>query len=851
MANTALRFELRLSRPSAQPVSVRIKSADGSALASEDYGTLDVVATLPANTRHAFVEVRLTDDTRTEPDEDFQLALSEPVNVVLGASRSARGVIVDDDLAAGCNPLPASGLCAGAAEGSLRIPIGVPLGGYLRPPVGGEYIPALEQAGEGDFAPFFTSLLGFIPGVSEGGGNNATPPNEARRSQYSTFSPSTRGYYDTLTTKAVALTQGGQTLVFVKLDTVGMLDELTEAVRAGVLTRTGINLGNGLVMNATHTHDGPGAIGNRSVKYFWAALDVYNADLFNQAAASIVNVVVSALEKRVPARVGFGFTEETSGANSFRRTRSIYNAARVTDQEALRKRLGLFRIDQVDGAGAFVRPLALMVNFAAHGIVFDVENLYFSGDCLAGLERSVEARFESPVVVMQVQSAGGDISPRADGDPNRQRVERFGERIAPQVLDLWNGISNFERSPTLKVVRQRFVLNRARLGYAMGEYPYEFGAVQCNAQPNTEACLASPPNGADDVADNGVAENDSFVPQDSLLAAIQLGNALIITQPGEPLTEQGVRLLEASPLPRERTFIWGYALDHVGYIQPDFKTDWLGGGTEGTTTFWGWKQGGLIAARAKGVMEALVNGTAPPADEFAIAYRPLPATPPVVTVSPMPGQILEQPADIKRFAQARFLFQGGDPVIDLPTVTIEEDINGRWQPMRRNNGRPLSSYYEHWVDYALTNGGHGYTIRFEPAKDFPIGRYRLVAKGVAMMGPGQGAYTAASNAFTVQEADNLRLETLARSGNTVSATLSYAPVPDNYRLIDAQGSSDLPPPVRLGTVRFVGTDGMRVNASAPVFSVVAGRTLATYSATLPGSDLPTASADDAWGNRTP
>ena len=848
----ALRFELRLSEPSSKPVQVKVSSIDGTATAGQDYTGMATTVTIPAGARRLFVAVALKDDSAVEPDEDFKLTLSEPNNARIDIG-TAKGRIVDDDLAAGCDPLPASGLCAGAAEGALRIPIGAPLGGYLRPPVGGEYLPALEQAGGGDVVPFFTAFLGFIPGVSEGGGMNVVPPNEARRSQYSTLSPSSRGYYDTLTTKAVALTQGGKTVVFVKLDTVGIVDELNPGIRAKVLEQTGIDLGDGLVLNATHTHDGPGAIGNTSVKYFWAALDLFHKDLFDQAVNSISTVVVQALANRVPAR--FGYTVGLEGTdekqlNSFRRSRSPYTDERVAEQNLVRRRLGVFRIDQIDSAGAAVRPLAIMVNYAAHGIIFDVENLYFSGDCLAGMERAVESRFDTPVVVMEVQAADGDVSPRADGDPKRQRIERFGELLAPQVLALWNRIDNFNANPTLKMLTQRFILAREKLGYASDEYPYPFGAVQCNPMEGVPACVPSPPNGAADLADNGVAENDSFVPQDSRVAVIQIGSAVIVTQPGEPLTEQGLRLLEASPFKREDTFIWGYTLDHVGYILPDLKADWDLGGTEGTTTFWGWKQGGRILELSKGLMDALKAGTPAAPDEFQIAYTELPAVPPVVTPSLAAGSIATQPASLTRFAQTSFVFEGGDPTIDLPTVTLEEEVNGAWQPMRRFNGRPLDRYYEFWIDYLLTNGAHRYTIRFEPAKDFPVGHYRFRANGVAMMTPGTGDYEALSEAFDVSESETLRVENIQRTGDSVSATLSYTPVPTNYRLIDAVGDTDKAPPVRLGVVRFaLGT--ATAEARTPVITTLEdGSLVATYTANLPGSELPTASGYDAYGNRS-
>lgn len=852
---TRLRFELRLTRTSDQPVRVQVKTADGSATAGTDYDALDQAIEIPAGERRAYVSVNILDDAQSEPDEHFTLTLSEPVNAQLGIAQT-QGTILDNDLASGCDPLPATGLCAGAAEGALRIPVGVPLGGYLRPPVGGEYIPGLEAASQGDLVPFFNQLLDFIPAISEAGGPNVVLPNEARKSQYSTLSPSSRGYNDSLVTKAVALTSGGQTLVFVKLDTIGMIDELAVGVRDEVKARTGIDLGDGLIMNGTHTHDGPGAIGNFSLKYFWAAIDVYHQDLVAKVVSDIADVVVQALANRVPARIGYatGIEGEVGGSslNSWRRSRlSSYTEERIAQQELFRRRIGVFRVDQVTASGAFERPLAMMVNYAAHGIMFDVENLFFSGDCLAGMERSVQARFDSPVVVMDVQSAAGDVSPRADGDPTRQRIERFGELLAPQVLKLWDSVNNFNAAPTLKVLSQRFILNREKLGYTGDEYPYPFGAVQCNAQANTSICIPAGVAGPEDLADNGVAENDAFVPQDSRVLVAQVGDALLLAQPGEPLTEQGLRLIDASPFPYDRTFVWGYSLDHVGYILPNEKEDWLMGGTEGTTTFWGWKQGQLILDRTKGLMDAIANGTPPPADEFALKYTTLPGVPAVVTLSLQPGQVLIQPQSLTRFDSHTFRFIGGDPVIDLPTVTLEEEVEGQWVPMRRREGRVLDQFYEYWIEYRLTNLDHAWTVRFEPPKDWPAGHYRYHVRGVAQSAPGSSAYDIVSDAFEVNDASTLMLENLARDGDSVSATLSYTAVPHNYRLIDPAGDTALPPPVREGFVRFT-LGGRSVVAHAPQFTQTEdGRTLATYRATLPGSELPSAYGEDRWGNHTP
>ena len=858
-AATAQRFELRLTRTFTKPVTVHVRSRDGSAKSGSDYTAFEGDLTIPAGERRAFAAVGIKDDSVTEPDKSYELELTEARNAVIETS-VARGLILDDDLAPGCNPLPASGLCAGAAEGALRVPVGAPLGGYLRPPVGGEYFPT---AGNGDIVGLLNALLSFIPSTSEGGAPNVVPPNEARKSPYSTYAPSSRGYYETLLTKAVALSNGGKTIVFVKNDVVGMIDELGIDVGAQVKTRTGIDLGNGLIMSATHTHDGPGGLGNTSLKYFWIALDAYHQDLYDQLVKSISDVVIAALNNRVPARIGYATGLEDQGLNSFRRTRApSYTAARIAEQDLMRRRLSVFRVDQIDASGAAVRPLAAMVNYSAHGIMFDVENLYFSEDCLGGLERSVEARFDTPMVTMLIQNTTGDVSPRADGGPTRQRIERFGELIAPQIMKLWNGVNNFNAAPTLRVLDQRIILSLDRLGYTNNEYPYPYGAVQCNnkvsppliggpSAGSAPVCVAAPPPGAEDLADNGVGENDAFVPQDTRIAVAQVGDAILLMQPGEPLAEQGLRLLEASsapPLnfPREKTFIWGYSLDHVGYILPNQKDDWDLGGTEGTTTFWGWKQGGRFVNATKDLLTALKNNAPEPPDEFALNYtHNIPSTPPPASVSPQPGVVMTQPASIKRFQTAKLLFEGGDPIIDLPAVTLEEDVSGVWLPMRRNNGRVLRNFYEFWVDYALTNGAHGWTIRFEPAKDFPVGRYRFSVKGQALLGPGPSPYAFATTPFTVSEADNLQLTTLKRTGDTVEVTLAYTAVPNNYRLIDPVGSTASAAPVRLGRVRF--TSG--ANAVEVLAPVDAQAGTAVYRATLVDGGTLKAEGQDIWGNR--
>ena len=732
-------------------------------------------------------------------------------------------------------------LRAGAAEGLIRVPIGTPLGGYARPPVGGDFLG--DPQGE---------ITDNVPSAGQDGTPQVPVADEARTAQspYATYSPPSRGYYDALTAKAVALDDGTDVAVLLKTDFVGALDEVTVAVSDKVKEATGVDVSEGLILSATHTHDGPGAVANDSVRYFWLAMDAYQPELFDRLVGDLAAVVVKALDNRVPARFGFTSGQESrpNPLNSFRRSRSPWTPERVALQDALRRRIGVLRVDQVDATGAPVRPLAVVTNYAAHGIVFGVENVYFSGDALGAVEREVQAAYEEPVVAMFVQNTGGDVSPRADGGPQLQRIERFGKLLAPQVLDLAAAIDNYDTAPDIAAVSQRIKLNRQTLGYADGEYPYEWGAVQCNAEePFADRCLPAPPPGEADVRDNGVAENDSFVPLDTRLTALRIGDAVLLAQPGEPLAEYGVRILERSPFGADRTFIWGYSQDHIGYLLPDSKDDWLLGGTEGTTTFWGWKLGARLLRANEELMAALAGTGPAPADELEVSYTRRPYVPAAATPSARPGRAVTQPATIARFETTTFAFEGGDPIVDLPTVTVERLVGkNKWLPVRRTDGRIMNTPFETHLKYQLVSGAHQWTVTFEAPRDWKAATYRFNVAGVAAGATGTTPYTVASSAFEVAPSTSLQLGEVVRNGDIAEVTLAYTPRPDNYRLIDAEVPSNVAAPVRRGKVTFAG-GGVTVVDSEPDIEVREGLIVAVFRATIPG-DTVTATGVDAWSN---
>ena len=726
-------------------------------------------------------------------------------------------------------------LRAGIAKVAIDIPVGTPLGGYLRPPIAGDYIPGAEGFASGDYQTFFDELVDFIPYMADGCEPDhpescpplAPLPDELRavHSPYASYSPPSRGYYDSLVAKAIALHDGRDYIVFLKTDFIGALNELAEDVKAEVQRQTGIALGDGLVLSATHSHDGPGALANHSARYFWLAMDLYQHEVYRRVVAQLATVVVTALDddNMRLARIGHGSAQEALGMNGFRRGRlPSYDEDRL---QALHRRLGVIRIDALDNTEP--EPMAVIINWAAHGIAFDVENQYFSGDVLASVERATEQLMALPLAML-VQNAAGDISPRSNIHRNKlQRIESYGRRLAPQIKVIADSIEQFQFSPDLRSVSKRIILDRDRLGYRPEEFPYAWGAGQCGNDiavpfvgaglkdvPGYEGnglpeqipyCLPSPPPDAYDLADNGVAENASFYPQDTIIAAQKVGELTLLMQPGEPLTEYGLRLLDAAAevgggerYRYDDTFIWGYAGDHIGYILPPEEEDWATlGGAESTTTFWGWKQGERFLDVTVELLESLRDRSAAPIDELVVRYehyrqhydsqvnaQALP--------SMLAGSSISQPRSISRFERTEFVFEGGDPVLGTPSVLMQVERNGAWQSVTRANGDALNTFFEMQLKYRLSSGRHIWLVDFEAPLDWPAGNYRFVVSGSALSPSLAGEdYHLASLAFEVSPATNLAL--MEEQG---SLTLHYPALPDTRRVIDPFVREDQAAPIR-------------------------------------------------------
>jgi hypothetical protein len=227
-----------------------------------------------------------------------------------------------------------------------------------------------------------------------------------------------RGTLDPLMAQAIVIAAGGDKLAIVGTDLGrGPTEAMMTIIRKEIAERAGIRH---VLISGSHSHHGPvielldePGLGKGK---FDAAV-AYSQRLPHL----LVQVILEADQNLQPARLGIA-TESVS----LNRNRHTKREPKVTDPM-----LAVIRFD--DRAG---KPIAVLVNFAAHPVMTDAKRLEYSADYPGFLKHKVAAELSTQCVFMQ--GAAGDLSPNpADG---RREPKSFGETLAEHVIALARSI---------------------------------------------------------------------------------------------------------------------------------------------------------------------------------------------------------------------------------------------------------------------------------------------------------------------------------------------------------------------------------------------------------------------------
>ncbi|HVF91149.1 MAG TPA: neutral/alkaline non-lysosomal ceramidase N-terminal domain-containing protein [Blastocatellia bacterium] len=228
--------------------------------------------------------------------------------------------------------------------------------------------------------------------------------------------PST-GVHDPTEARALIIDTGESKLAFVSVDHLGFDHGMVARIQAGASEATGI-LRDRIFVMSSHTHAGGGAY----LEIFPALAGRYDEKIRLRYEEGAIRAVVMANKNLQPASIAIGAGE----ARGISRFRSTWPPEGPVDPE-----VGVIRVD----SRATGKPIAVLMNFAAHPTVLGAKNFEFSADFVGYARDALESMMGGGVMAIFANGAQGTIAPRAfNGKDDWERAENVGKILAAEVF---------------------------------------------------------------------------------------------------------------------------------------------------------------------------------------------------------------------------------------------------------------------------------------------------------------------------------------------------------------------------------------------------------------------------------
>lgn len=482
-------------------------------------------------------------------------------------------------------------LCAGAAARSLAP------GDLDLPPRPGFPLRLLTGLNHPPLAGFGDRLADSVPAI--------TTRLVFRNQFYSHLFKGNAGTLDPAVTnnvKALVLLDArGHKLVWVKTDLIGAFQDLRAEVLAELsnLGHDDIHDGN-FLFHATHTHGGVGAI-NPRLLFQLATVDLFSEPVFDAVVRQVVEAVLAANAGLEGALLATGSTRLTG--ITLNRRQTCEEAGDPPNPEP-DPQVGVLRVDSVRG-----EALATVFNFAIHGTSFDGTNLKATPDNMGYAEHFVEEQVGG--LALFFNAAEGDVGPVSGS------ARTVGETLGQAVVETRAGL---DPGPD---VRLDYAFCRLDDPEVAPSYP---DPCPHNLDPfalRPRKFVESSPGCFEDRDAQGPVLTIAKADDPPLLEreGVVLGvfvietapeadgdgavRTTIVTVPGEPITEIGLRVKAMAT--REMGFddAWVFSLTnaHLSYIVTE--EEYIQGGYEAGSNLFGPRAGEVLTDNARHLLNRL------------------------------------------------------------------------------------------------------------------------------------------------------------------------------------------------------------------------------------------------------
>ena len=322
------------------------------------------------------------------------------------------------------------------------------------------------------------------------------------------------GVADPLYARAVALNRDQEFFVFVSVDLV-LIDRYFRSEIFRKISKEISIRENQLVLFATHTHSGSGAIGKR----FWEKfiMGKYNKDLFNTMTNTISNTAIQALSQKLPVAVQFG----EKRIDEFIANRMDSNLSHPSWLRILQFR----NPSQV---------LARLVFMPAHPTILSSSNYSFSAGFPGRFLELLEA--ESPdSIALFANGAAGDRMPNVKEQATEiETMKSYAHSLYGKFSSIiWKSV---DLNGPWKGETQEIKLPPVKIRWSKMKIPSWFGGT--------------------------------LFPRKTNLQIIRLGSFVIPAVPAEMGSEVGLAVENQVKSLGLQPLLIGYANDYLGYIIP-------------------------------------------------------------------------------------------------------------------------------------------------------------------------------------------------------------------------------------------------------------------------------------------
>lgn len=232
--------------------------------------------------------------------------------------------------------------------------------------------------------------------------------------------PST-GVHDPTEARALIIDNGVEKIALVSVDHLGFDHGMVGRIQAIASEATHI-LPDHIFVMSSHTHSGGGAFMEMLPLLANALAGKFDPKVRSLYEQRTAEAIIAANKTMRPVRIAFGSGE----ARGISRFRSTWPPDGPVDPE-----VGVIRVDSI----ATGKPMAVLMNFAAHPTVLGPENLTYSADFVGYARNAIERMIGGDVMAIFANGAQGTIGPRAFlGDDGWQRAENVGTILAAEVF---------------------------------------------------------------------------------------------------------------------------------------------------------------------------------------------------------------------------------------------------------------------------------------------------------------------------------------------------------------------------------------------------------------------------------